>query len=122
MNQRRSGAGLLQRLQLLAGLEAHGLSWGNRNLRAGARIAPDAGLARFDVEDAETPQFDAVALFESFLHRLEYGLHRHFGLRFRDAGPVDDLVDDVQLDQNASSNPLGAPARHSAGPIHASFN
>src|SRR5579883_2657030 len=98
MNQRRSGAGLLQRMQLLAGLEAHGLSWGNRNLRAGARIAPDAGLAKFDVEDAETPQFDAVALFEGFLYLLRYGFHRPFRLPFRYCGPVDDLVDDVQLD------------------------
>src|SRR5690348_8120260 len=91
---------LLQRLQLLAGLEAHGLTGRNGNFRASARIAPDACLARLDVEDAEAAQFDTVALLEGLLHRFEDGLYRHLSFGFSNAGPIHDFVDDVQLDQD----------------------
>ena len=73
----------------------------DRHFRAGARIAADAGFARFHGEDAEAAQFDAVALLQRALHLLEHGLHGHLGFGLGDAGLVDDFVDDVELDQNA---------------------
>src|SRR4051812_46352588 len=73
-------------LQFFSGLEADSLAWGNIYFRSGARIAADSGLARSDVENAEAAQFDTIALFERFLHAVEYGLDRHLRLRFRDAG------------------------------------
>src|SRR5580692_9890382 len=92
-------SGLLQRLQLLTRLESHGLSRGDGNLRAGSRIPPDARLSRLHVEYAETTQLNAVALLERALHTLKDGFHRHFGLGLRDAGPVHNFVNDIQLDQ-----------------------
>src|SRR5450432_1502733 len=102
---------LLQRLQLLARLEADRLAGRDGNLGAGTRVAADAGLTGLYVEDAEAAQFNAVALFQRFLHGFKDRFHCHFGLSFGDAGPVHDLVDDVQLDQNS----LLAPARGVSG-------
>src|ERR1019366_2819533 len=96
----RSGR-LLQRLQLLAGLETYGLAGRDRDFRAGARIASDPRFARFHVEDSEATQFDAVARFERFLHGFEDRLDCHFGFGLGDAGAIHDFVDDVQLDQNS---------------------
>jgi hypothetical protein len=47
-------------LKFFAGLEADGLPRGDGDLFAGAWIATDAALARFDDEDAEAAQFDAL--------------------------------------------------------------
>ena len=58
------------------------------------------GLAGLHVEYAKAAQFDSVALFERLLHGFEDSLDRHLGFGFGDAGPVYDLVNDVQLDQN----------------------
>src|SRR5262245_50115685 len=92
---------LLERLQLLTGFESNGLSRRNGNFRTGARIAADAGLARLDVEDAKSPQFNAIALLESLLHGLKDGLDGHFGLGLGDAGTVHNFVDDIELDQGS---------------------
>src|ERR1700735_3198160 len=67
---------LLQRLQLLAGLESHGLSRGYGNLRPRPRIPPDARLPRLHVEHPKASQLDAVALLQRALHALKDGLHR----------------------------------------------
>src|SRR6516225_37614 len=91
--------GLLQCLQLLAWLEAHGLSRRNRDFRAGTRVAPDARLAGLPIKNAETAQLDAVALLQSLLHGLEDSLDGHLRLRLRDARPIDYFINDVQLDQ-----------------------
>jgi len=48
--RRRAG---LQRVQFLAGLEAHRLTGGDADLGAGAGVAADAGFACADAEDAK---------------------------------------------------------------------
>ena len=90
---------LLQRLQLFAGFKSYRFTGRNRHLGSGSGIASDAGLTGLDVEHAETAQFDAVSLFEGFLHGFEDRLHGHFSLGFGNAGLVDDFVDDIEFDQ-----------------------
>src|ERR1700739_1739940 len=51
-------ATILQRVQLFARLEADGLAGCDADLRPGAGIAANAGLARADAEDAKAAQFD----------------------------------------------------------------
>src|SRR5690349_1461248 len=96
---RGTNRSLLQRLQLLAGLKPHGLSRRNGNFGAGPRIPSDSSLARLHVEHSEAAQFDAVTLLQSLLHGFEDGFHRHFRFGLGNSGPVDDLVDNIQLDQ-----------------------
>ena len=86
---------LLQRLQILAGLEPYGFPWRDVDFGAGARIAPDAGLAGANVKDPKTAQLDAVSFGQGSLHTLEYGFDGQFGFGLRDAGLRYDLVDDV---------------------------
>src|SRR5262249_14395994 len=88
----------LERLQFLAGLEANGLAGRGAHLFAGARVEADASLAGLDVEDAETPQLDALAASEGVLHGLEDGFHGLLGLGSGDTGAADHCVDDVELD------------------------
>src|SRR3974390_2877712 len=104
---RRRVERLLQSLQLLTGLEAHGLTRRNRDFRSGTRVAADARLPRLYVEDAEAAQLDAVALLQSLFHGFENGLDRHFRLGFSNAGFVDNLVNNVELDQSISLRAWG---------------
>src|SRR5271169_5135170 len=60
-----------ERLEFLAWLEAHSLTGRDVDLLSGARVAADARLARFDVEDAEAAQFDALSTAERILHGFE---------------------------------------------------
>ena len=94
---------LLDRLQFLAGLESHGLARRNRNLRAGARVTTNSSFARPNVEYAKSPQLNAVALGQRTLHAFKHRLYGHFGFGLGDAGPVDNFVDDVELDHRGSS-------------------
>src|SRR5271166_4494029 len=93
-----SAGALLDGLQFLARLEAHCLAGRDVDFRAGARIAPNAGLAWPHGEDAEAAQLDAIAVRQRFLHALEHGFNRHFGLGFSNAGLGDNFVDQVQFD------------------------
>src|SRR6185295_10531285 len=96
----RGDAALLQRLQLLAGLEANRLAGGNRDLRAGARVPADARLAGTHVEDAEAAQFNTFTAAEGALHAFENGFdgHLRFGLSY--ASAINNFVDNVQFDQS----------------------
>src|ERR1700691_4873134 len=87
-----------KRLKFLARLEAHGLAWRDVHLLAGARVPPDAGLARLHVEHAEAAQFDAASAAERVLHGLENGLNRLLGLRAGNIRFLNDSVYDVELD------------------------
>jgi hypothetical protein len=89
---------LLDRLQLFAGLEAHGFSGRNRYFCAGTRVAANAGLARADIEYAKSSEFNAMAAGQRLLHALENGFHRQFSLGFGNAGSGDHFVDNVELD------------------------
>jgi hypothetical protein len=91
---------LIDRLQLFARFETYGFAWWDAHLGASARIAADAGLARTDIEDSETPQFDSIALRQSLFHALEDGFHSHFSFGLGNARLVHDFVDDVEFDHN----------------------
>src|SRR5882762_75958 len=63
-----------ERLQFLAGLEAHSLAGRDADFLARARIPPNAGFARADVEHAEAAQLNPFSLAQSGLHGIEDGL------------------------------------------------
>jgi hypothetical protein len=88
--------------------EAHGLARGDGNFGARARIAPNTGLAWPHVEDAKAPQLDPLTLAECALHTLKDRFDGHLGLGFGDSGPVDNFVDDIELDQGIllASSPM----------------
>src|SRR5579864_2342986 len=90
-------------LQLLARFEAHRFARRNGNLSASARVTPDAGLARSDIEHTEPAQFNAITLGERPLHAPENCFHGQFGLGLRDSCLVDHFVDDVELDHRRFS-------------------
>src|SRR5207237_3281738 len=96
-------AKLIDRLQLLAGLETHRFSRRNGNLRPGTRVASDAGLARAHVKHAETAQLDSVAFRQRLLHALEDGFHGQLGFGLGDAGLVNHFVDMSSLITSSSS-------------------
>src|SRR5208283_177355 len=102
---RLAPACLVDRLQLLAGLEAHGFARRNGNFCAGARVAANSGFARAYIEDAEAPQFDAISGRKRLLHAFKNGFDRKFGLRLRDAGAVHNFVDDVEFNHGLPSSP-----------------
>lgn len=82
-------------LQVFAGLETNGLAGWNGNLFPGSGVAADTGLARLDIEDAESPQLDPIVALKCALHRIEHGVNGSLGLASGDSGPIDDMVDDV---------------------------
>jgi hypothetical protein len=92
-------ATLLQLLKLFAGLEANRLAWRDRHLRACTRVSSNPGLSGTNVEDAEAAKFYTLALRQRVLHAFENSLDSHLRFGFRDACPVDDFIDDVELDQ-----------------------
>jgi hypothetical protein len=89
---------LLQRLQILAWLETHGLSWGDVHFGTGARVSPDAGFARLYREDAEAPQLNPIVGLEGVFHAIEDGVHRLFRFRLANARPLDDLIHKIEFD------------------------
>ena len=96
---------LLEVLELFTGFEAYGSAWGDVDLFAGAWVAADAGLARLDSEDAEAPQFDAVAVGERALHGCKDGVHGGFCLITGQSCAFHDALDEVLLDQ--AGTPFG---------------
>jgi hypothetical protein len=101
----RWGLRLLEGLQFFAGLEADGSAGGDVDLFACAGVATYAGLARFDGEDTESAQFDAITLGECALHRAEDRVDRSLGLVPGKAGPLYDALDKILLDQ--AGTPFG---------------
>src|SRR4051794_16798057 len=89
-------------LEVLARLEADRLAGRDRHLDAGLGIAADALLAVADLEDAEAPELDPLAVAERALHGFDDGVD---GLRRLDPGHIrklSDAVDDVRLDHCGS--------------------
>src|SRR5437868_14720813 len=78
VSRHRARRRLLERLQLLAGLEPHSFPRRDRDFCACAGVAADTSLAWTHVEDSEAAQFDAFAAAQSALHALEHGFHGHF--------------------------------------------
>ncbi len=83
----------------LPGLKRTALAGRNGNLRAGARVAANAGLAGADAEDAEAAQLDAVACGERLLEPFEDRIHGGLSLGARQAGTLDNVMYDVLLNQ-----------------------
>jgi hypothetical protein len=65
---------------------------------AGPRVAPDAALARLDLEDPEPAELDSLATLHGQPHCIEDRVDGHFGFHLRDVGDFRYLVDDVHLD------------------------
>jgi hypothetical protein len=96
-------AGLVEDVEVLAGLEADGFAWGDRDFGTGAGVAADAGFTGLDGEDAEATEFDAVALYEGLLHGLEDGIDGGFSLGADESGALDDALDEILFDQVRTS-------------------
>src|SRR5579864_1564715 len=96
-------ATLLQRLQLPARFEADRFAGRDRHLRAGPRVAANAGLAGADVEDAEASQFNALPMRQRSLHALENRFHRHLGLGLGYPGLIYYFINDIELDHESPS-------------------
>jgi hypothetical protein len=73
--------GLVERLEILAGLEANRLAGGDGDLGTCARIASYTGFAGLDGEDAEAAQLDTIAVAQSVLHRFKNSVHGGLCLR-----------------------------------------
>jgi hypothetical protein len=90
---------LVDEVEIFSGLEANGLSGGDADLGASARIAAHAGLSGFDGEDAEAAQLDTVALGQSPLHGFEDGVNGGLGLDPGKSGAFDDTLNEILLNQ-----------------------
>ena len=82
-------------LQVLAGLEPNGLAGWDGNLFPGPGVTADSGLARFDIEDAESPKLNSIVALKRALHRIEHGVNGSLGLAPGNSGPLHDMIDDV---------------------------
>jgi len=71
---------LVDEVQFFAGLEADRLAGSDGHFSAGSGIAPDAGLARLDSEDAESAKFNTITGDQGLLHALEDGVDCGFRL------------------------------------------
>jgi hypothetical protein len=96
--RKRDAGAQSERLQFLAGLEAHGFSGRDADFLAGAGISTDAGLSRAHVEYAEAAQLDSFAFSERTFHGFKNGFHRLLGLGPAHSGLVYDRIYDIQLD------------------------
>jgi hypothetical protein len=88
----------LQRLQILAWLEAHGLTRGDIYFGTGAGVSPDAGLTWFYREDAEASQLNPIVGLEGIFHAIEDGVDRLFCFSLADTRPLDDLIHEIEFD------------------------
>ena len=87
------------RVQFLAGLETHRFSRSDADLGSSAGISADASFASADTENAESAQFDALARCQSLFQAFEDRVDCCFSLRARQAGALDDLMNDVLFNQ-----------------------
>src|SRR5947208_2499005 len=89
---------LLQRLQVLAWLEAYGLSWRDVHFGSGSRISSDAGFPRLHGKHSETSQLNPIVGLESILHAVEDCVDRLFGFGLTDSRPLNDLIHKIEFD------------------------
>src|ERR1700732_3112505 len=93
---------LVDGLQLLSRLEAHGFSRRNVDLCASARVAADTGLAWTNVKNTKSAQFNALAASQGLLHAVKDGFHGQLSFGFGDAGFVDHFVNDIELNHRSA--------------------
>jgi dCTP deaminase len=91
--------GLIEDLEVFARFEADGLSGGDADFRAGARVASDACLPGLDGEDAEATEFDTVSFDEALLHGFEDGVDGGFCLGADQSCSFDDSLNEILFDQ-----------------------
>jgi hypothetical protein len=90
-----------ERLQFLAGLEAHRFARRDADFLAGARVAANAGLARAHVEHTEAAQLYSLAFAERVFHGSKDGFDGLFRLGPAHAGLGYDCIYDVQLNHTS---------------------
>ena len=112
----------VDQVELFSRLEAHGLARRDRDLGSGARIASDSGFARPYIEHAKAAQLDAFPSRQRLLQALKDCVDCGLGLVARKAGPLDDPVHDVLLDQGILQE-IGSTSAlsglNAAGPVPA---
>jgi hypothetical protein len=96
-------AATLDGLQLFARLEANGFPRRDGDLFPGPWIAPDAGFARLDREDAKAAEFNPIVFLQGRLHGIEYAIHGHLGFRARDSSSFNHLINDIEFDHGDPS-------------------
>jgi len=84
-------------VEFLAWLEADGFARGDGDFRAGAGVAADSGFAGLDGEDAKATEFNAVSANEALLHAVEDGVDSGFGFDSRQAGSLNNPLNQVLL-------------------------
>lgn len=104
----------VKEVQLFAGFEAHGFAGSDGNFGSGAGVPTDSGLSGPDIEDAKASQLDSLAVGKSFFEALEDGVHSGLGLHAGQAGPFDNVVDDVLFNQCLSPLDESFPANYPA--------
>ena len=92
------GPSRLQRLQVLAWLEAYGFSRRDIYFRAGTRVPPDTGLPRLYRKYSEAAQLDPIIGLEGVLHAIEDRIHRLFRFRLAHSRPLNDLIHKIEFD------------------------
>jgi hypothetical protein len=97
MNQSRMRLELIQKMKFFAGLETNCFAWSNGDFSTCSGIAANAGFTWLDGEDAEAPQFDAVARNEGLLHAVEDGVHRRFCFGSRQSGTLNNPLYKILL-------------------------
>jgi hypothetical protein len=89
---------LLQRLQILAGLEAYGFSWRDVDFGSGPWVTSDTGLARFYRKNSEAAQLNPIVGFKCILHAVEDRIDRLLRFGLANTRPLDDLVYKIEFD------------------------
>ena len=88
----------LQRLQVLAWLEAYGFSRRDIYFRTCTRVPPDTGLPRLYGKYSEATQLDPIIGLEGILHAIEDCIHRLFRFRLAHSCPLNDLIHKIEFD------------------------
>jgi hypothetical protein len=93
----------VKRLKLFARLETNGLTRWNGNFGTRSGIATDTSFPRPDIEYSKASQLNAISFTERLFHRLKYSLNRHLCFGLRDAGSINNLIDNIELYQAPSA-------------------
>jgi hypothetical protein len=85
----------LDRLQILAWLEANRFPRRDGNFLTSARISSDSRFSRFDGKDSKTSKLNAIILFQGYLHGFENRVDCHFRFGSGNSSSLDNLVNDI---------------------------
>ena len=93
------GSTVVQGMEFFSRFETDCFAGGDTDFSSGAGIAADPGFACADAEDAKSAQFDALSRGQSLFEALENRIHGGLCLGSRQAGALDNVMDDVLLNQ-----------------------